>query len=146
MQDPVIAYTDGACSGNPGPAGAGALIRIGGVVWELSEHLGHGTNNIAELTAILRAAERIAEVHPNIPAVIHTDSTYAIGVLSKGWNAKANQALIRETKAALAALSDWSLKHVRGHAGIPDNEYADRLATTAVRTATTTPWQQAPDA
>ena len=59
---------------------------------EISEHLGQGTNNIAELTAI----ERVLDVVPELgrPLVIHTDSAYAIGVLSKGWKAKANLALI----------------------------------------------------
>ena len=50
----IVAYTDGACSGNPGPAGLGVIVMDGTTRIELSEYLGTGTNNVAELTAILR--------------------------------------------------------------------------------------------
>ncbi|MDB4976096.1 MAG: Ribonuclease, partial [Myxococcaceae bacterium] len=56
---PLVAYTDGACSGNPGPAGLGAVLLERGARRELSEYLGIGTNNVAELTAILRALEAV---------------------------------------------------------------------------------------
>src|SRR4029079_17706326 len=72
----VIAYADGACTGNPGPAGLGVMIIDGPRRIELSEYLGQGTNNIAELTAILRA---IGEVPEDVPMTVYTDSQYAIG-------------------------------------------------------------------
>jgi ribonuclease HI len=82
--DGWIAFTDGACSGNPGPAGAGmVVVRPGGAIVEGYEFLGVATNNVAELTAILRAVEAIPADAKSI--LVHTDSQYAIGVLSKGW-------------------------------------------------------------
>jgi ribonuclease HI len=114
----VIAYTDGACSGNPGPAGLGVVVVDAGVTTELSEYLGLTTNNVAELTAIARALDQVAARER--PIQIHTDSQYAIGVLSKGWKAKANGELIATIRAELA------------HAGVPLNERADELARQAV--------------
>src|SRR6185503_10026141 len=60
-KDAVIAYADGACSGNPGPAGLGIVVLDGTTKTEISEHLGQGTNNIAELTAIERVRERLVK-------------------------------------------------------------------------------------
>lgn len=126
-----VVYTDGACSSNPGPAGLG-------VVWlgpdgrnELSEFLGEGTNNIAELAGIGRALERIPE---DAPAIIHTDSRYSIGVLQDGWKAKANKELIATIRAQLRAHPRVRLSYVKGHAGIELNERADELARLAVET------------
>ena len=135
----IVVYADGACTGNPGPAGAGVLIEIDGKRRELSEYLGHGTNNIGELTAILRAAEALAGEARSID--IKTDSQYAIGVLTKGWKAKANQALILDVKKALAALPDVRVTYVPGHAGVPGNERADELATSAVARRGTVDWR-----
>jgi ribonuclease HI len=128
-QGGVVAYADGACSGNPGPAGAGVVILDGPSRLEISEYLGQGTNNIAELTAILRALEAI---EPARAMVIHTDSQYSIGVLQKGWKAKANQALVANVKKALSTRPNWRLAYVPGHAGVPLNERADELAREAV--------------
>jgi ribonuclease HI len=125
----VIAYTDGACSGNPGPAGLGAVVIKGDQRIERYEYLGKATNNIAEMTAVLRALE---ELDPDQPAMIHTDSTYTIGVAVKGWKAKANVALVAELRAALARHPQAQLVYVKGHAGIPLNELADELARRAV--------------
>ncbi len=131
----IIAYADGACSGNPGPAGLGVVVIDGALRTEISEHLGQGTNNIAELTAIERVLDTVTE--GGRPLVIHTDSTYAIGVLSKGWKAKANVALIERVRERLAKRPATRLVHVRGHAGIELNERADELAREAVRTGRT---------
>ena len=125
-------YADGACSGNPGPAGLGiVLVGPDGTVAEGYEYLGVATNNIAELTGILRAAEIVPDGEP---AVVHTDSQYSIGVLTKGWKAKANQELIAGVKIALARRTGWRIVYVPGHAGVPLNERADELAREAVRT------------
>ena len=131
-QNSVIAYADGACSGNPGPAGLGAVVIDGTTRIEISENLGQGTNNIAELIAV----ERVLDFVPDVgrPLVIHTDSNYAIGVLSKGWKAKANVALIERVRDRLAKRPATTLVHVRGHSGIELNERADELAREAVRT------------
>lgn len=128
----VIAYADGACSGNPGPAGLGVVLVDGPKRVELSEYLGDDlTNNIAELTAILRALENVDDA--NRPLWIHTDSQYSIGVLSKGWKAKANVDLIAEVKEALHARSRVRLIYVPGHSGVLLNERADALARRAVK-------------
>lgn len=130
-KDAWTVYADGACSGNPGPAGLGiVLVAPDGKTLEGYEYLGSATNNVAELTAILRAAE-IVPVGVN--AVVHTDSQYSIGVLTKGWKAKANQELIASVKSALATRRGWRLQYVPGHAGVPLNERADELAREAVQ-------------
>jgi ribonuclease HI len=131
-------YADGACSGNPGPAGLGiVLVGPDGTIAEGFEYLGEGTNNIAELTGVLRAAEIVPD---GAAAVVHTDSQYAIGVLTKGWKAKANKELIASVKVALARRQEsgqsWRIVYVPGHAGVPLNERADELAREAVRTRT----------
>ncbi|WP_437877329.1 ribonuclease HI [Sorangium sp. So ce513] len=127
----VVVYADGACSGNPGPSGLGVVVIDGGRRIELSEYLGTGTNNIAELMAILRALE---EVEPGRPIVIHTDSQYSIGVLQKGWKAKANVALVASLREALQSRRPPArLVYVPGHAGVLLNERADALAREAVR-------------
>ena len=127
--DMVVAYTDGACSGKPGPAGLGAVILDTGERIELSEYLGEATNNIAELSGILRVLQT---VNKQRGAVIHTDSQYAIGVLQKGWKAKANKQLIEQLLAELRRPGSVKLVYVKGHAGVPLNERADELARQAV--------------
>jgi ribonuclease HI len=130
-----IAYSDGACSGNPGPAGSGVVIvSPQGKTYEGYEWLGEATNNVAELTAILRAVEWIPAGAG--PIVVHTDSQYAIGVLQKGWKAKANQDLVAKTKKLVAARK-VRLVYVPGHSGVPLNERADELARQAVTSART---------
>ena len=130
-----IAYTDGACWGNPGPAGSGiVLVSPDGKMHEGLEYLGEATNNVAELTAILRALEWIPQQARAI--VLHTDSQYAIGVLQKGWKAKANQELVARTKALVAGRGA-RLLYVPGHQGVALNERADTLAGDAIRTRST---------
>ena len=129
-KDAWTVYADGACSGNPGPAGLGiVLVEPGGKMHDGYEYLGVATNNIAELTGILRAAELVPA---GAAAVVHTDSQYSIGVLTKGWKAKANQELIASVKSALATRRGWRLVYVPGHAGVPLNERADELAREAI--------------
>ena len=134
----IIIYADGACSGNPGPAGIGVVLQDGSTRKELSQYLGQGTNNIAELTAILEAANVIET--PDRPVRLHTDSKYSIGVLSQGWKAKANQELIARAKHALTRFDDFQLIHVPGHAGVLLNERADALAVQAVKSESSTGW------
>jgi ribonuclease HI len=130
-RDAIIAYTDGACSGNPGPAGWGAVIvDPSGAQVEGYGYLGTATNNIAELTAIKAAVLALPE---QSEVVVHTDSQYAIGVLSKGWKAKANAELIAAIKGILRTRI-CHFVYVRGHAGVPLNERADTLAREAIRT------------
>jgi ribonuclease HI len=126
----VQLWTDGACSGNPGPAGLGVIFEHGPVVREVSEFLGTATNNIAELTAILRGLELVSD--PGLPVDVMTDSEYCIGLLGLGWKAKANQGLVDELRAVYARFTDIQLVKVKGHAGIMGNERADELAREAI--------------
>jgi len=133
--DAWVAYTDGACSGNPGPAGSGVvLVAPGGKLHEGLEYLGEATNNVAELTAILRAVEWIPADAKAI--VVHTDSQYAIGVLQKGWKAKANGELVARTKRVVQNRGA-RLVYVPGHQGVPLNERADELAREAITSRAT---------
>ncbi len=134
----ILAYVDGACSGNPGPAGLGVVMRWDRHCQELSEFIGNGTNNIAELTAILRVLE--ASPDKDRPVHIYTDSMYSIGVLSKGWKAKANRELIMGIRSLLAEFDDVQFFHVRGHAGVELNERADELAVLAVQSEASPGW------
>ncbi|MDP2314568.1 MAG: RNase H family protein [Pseudomonadota bacterium] len=127
----VMAFTDGACTGNPGPAGSGAVVKLpDGRVFERFAALGIGTNNIGELTAIQLAVDLLTEnaVDPSTPVALYTDSQYALGVLTKGWKAKANVELIASLKAALRPWKRLKIEWVAGHVGVPENERADALA------------------
>ncbi|MEM7433934.1 MAG: ribonuclease H [Myxococcota bacterium] len=137
----LLAYGDGACSGNPGPSGVGVVALWDDQRRELSEYLGEATNNIAELTAVLRAVQLAHEL--DRPLRLYTDSKYAMGVLTQGWKAKANKALIAEIREWLERHPDTELFHVRGHQGVPLNEAADELAVRAVRDRSSTGWQPA---
>lgn len=136
--DEVLAFCDGACSGNPGPAGLGAVMLWDDQRREISEYLGEATNNIAELEAILRVVQGVPDTAR--PLRIFTDSSYSIGVLTKGWKAKANVELIAKIKKALSKHPDVSLIHVKGHAGVELNEVADQLAVRAVEDRQSTGW------
>jgi ribonuclease HI len=130
-EDGVIEiYTDGACSGNPGPCGYGLLIRDGFTYRELRQYLGRGTNNIAELTAIKVALEQVED--KSRPVRLYTDSRYSIGVLMDGWKAKANRELILEMRELIAEFDDLEFIKVKGHAGHALNERADALATSTL--------------
>ncbi len=127
----VVVYTDGACSGNPGPAGCGMVVLdTTGGRREGYEFLGTATNNVAELTAILRGLEAVADRDAEVE--VRTDSGYSIGVLQKGWKAKANPELIATIKAELAKRPNTKLVYVPGHAGVDLNERADQLAREAI--------------
>lgn len=123
-------YTDGACSGNPGPCGYGVLIREDDSYHEISQFLGHGTNNIAELMAIKVALEEIED--RDKPVRLHSDSSYCIGVLTKGWKAKANRELILSIRDLVAEFSDLTFVKVKGHSDHPLNDRADHLATSSL--------------
>ena len=135
-------WTDGACSGNPGPMGIGVVVLHDGQRKELGEYLGVCTNNIAELTAIERGLDLVVEMtkesggkdaNGRMQRVrVYSDSGYAIGLLEKGWKAKANQELVARVRKRVAAVPNLEFVKVRGHAGVPENERCDELARTAV--------------
>ncbi len=133
FMDKICVFTDGASSGNPGPAGIGVLLRYGKHEKEISEYIGHATNNIAELKAIqagLSAVKNKAK-----PVRLFTDSKYAYGLLVLNWKAHKNQQMVASVKETMAKFKDLEILKVKGHAGHPANERADRLATSAIKKA-----------
>jgi ribonuclease HI len=135
LGSPIEVWTDGACSGNPGPMGIGVVVLDGGTRKELGEYLGIGTNNIAELVAIergLAVAFELTKGDPNRPMRVYSDSSYAIGLLDKGWKAKANQELVARIRKAITVHRHLAFVKVSGHAGVPENERCDELARRAV--------------
>jgi ribonuclease HI len=134
--DAVIIYTDGACTGNPGPMGIGVVLLDGRERRELGEFLGPGTNNIAELTAIERAFDLVAPEDRLRPILVHVDSAYAIGVVSGAYKAKKNVELVAAIRAKARAFPGLRFVKVAGHAGVAENERCDQLATQAIANAT----------
>jgi len=135
--DRVEIYTDGACSGNPGPGGWGVLLRWRGHEKELLGGQLETTNNRMELMAAIQGIEALK---PGSRATLYTDSTYVRdgitqwikGWKKKGWKTAAkkpvkNEDLWRRLDEAREGHDiDW--QWVKGHAGHPDNERADALA------------------
>ena len=126
----IHVYTDGACSGNPGPSGIGVLLRYGFHEKEISTYIGIATNNIAELEAIRAGLSLIRKT--SLPVCVHTDSSYAIGLLAKGWKAKKNQDLVAGIRKMVSVFKDISFVKVKGHSGDEGNERVDKLATDAI--------------
>ncbi len=124
-------HTDGACSGNPGPCGYGLVIRDGFHYRELSQYIGYGTNNIAELMAINVALQTVND--KTRPVRLYTDSNYCIGVLTKGWKAKANRELILSIRELMKEFDDLKLHKVKGHSDHPLNDRADLMATSSLK-------------
>ena len=131
----AVAFTDGACKGNPGPAGAGAVLKLpDGTVLERFEALGVATNNVGELSAIGLALDLLDEADFPFSSRVEicTDSKYTYGLLELGWKAKSNTALVLELRDRLEGRT-VRLHWVAGHVGIPENERADELANKGVR-------------
>jgi ribonuclease HI len=137
----VVIHTDGACKGNPGPGGWGALVERGGRIEELSGGELATTNNRMEMTAVIRALESIA---PGAEIELFTDSQYVkngIETWIHGWKKNGWRTADRKPvkNADLwRALDEAAAKHrirwhwVRGHNDHPGNERADALANEGV--------------
>ena len=122
-------YTDGACSGNPGPAGVGVIIaKDKKLMAQISYYLGDATNNIAELESVRVGLNNIPE-KSNV--TIYSDSTYAIGMLSKNWKAKANVGLVLDILALMTKFEKIKFVKVKGHSTNKGNQAADHLAVKA---------------
>jgi len=138
----VDLFTDGACSGNPGPGGWGVILRWRGQEKELSGGEAPTTNNRMEMLAAIRGLEALTR-----PAKVrlHTDSTYLKDGITKwihGWRKRgwttADRKPVKNVDLwqrleAVAAPHDIEWHWVRGHAGHPENERADRLARAAIK-------------
>lgn len=139
----VEIFTDGACSGNPGPGGYGVILRYNGTVKELSGGERETTNNRMELTAVITGLSALKEP---CEVELYSDSKYIIDAVTKGWAKKwqsngwikgdKKEALNSDLWERLLALLD---KHrvtfiwVKGHAGHSENERCDRLAVEAAQ-------------
>ena len=140
-KDIVDIWTDGACSGNPGPGGWGAILRFNGEEREISGGAPDTTNNRMELTA---AIEALGALKRPVAARLHTDSTYVKDGITKwihGWKANGwrtasrkpvkNQDLWLALEAAMAP-HDIEWHWIKGHSGHPENDRADELARAAI--------------
>ncbi len=136
-------YTDGACSGNPGPGGWGAVLRYGKYQKEISGAEPNTTNNRMEITALIKALEMLKEP---CKVKVCTDSKYVCDSLSKGWalswkkkgwkKSDGKPALnsdLWEHLLNLVEIHDIEFTWVKGHAGHPENELCDTLATNAIK-------------
>ncbi|HEV2899934.1 MAG TPA: ribonuclease HI [Pseudaminobacter sp.] len=137
MTKNVEVFTDGACSGNPGPGGWGAILRFNGVTRELSGGEANTTNNRMELMAAISALGALKE---SCAVDLYTDSNYVKDGISgwidgwkrNGWRTAAKQPV--KNAELWQALDEARKRHkvtwhwVRGHAGHPENERADELA------------------
>ncbi len=124
-------YTDGSCSGNPGPGGWAAVIEHEGETTRLSGGERSTTNNRMEITAAIKGLEAAP---PGATAVVHSDSEYLVKTMTKGWKRNVNRDLWEQLDLA-AAKRIVDFRWVRGHAGHPQNEEADRLAVQAMQVA-----------
>ncbi len=126
-----IAYTDGACRGNPGPAGAGVLILDANqaVVNEAQLFLGETTNNVAEYRALLLALDRLLELGAE-KILIRSDSELMIKQLKGEYRVKNEKlvSLFEKARRQLKAFPEYTLEHVRREY----NREADRLANLAI--------------
>ena len=137
----VVIYTDGACSGNPGPGGWGSILMYNGHRRELSGGDRSTTNNRMEMTAVIEALEALKR---SCRIVIHTDSTYVMKGMTewmdnwkrRGWKT-ANRKPVKNVDLwqrldEAMARHDVEWRWVRGHSGVPENERADELARLAI--------------
>ena len=137
----VVIYTDGACSGNPGPGGWGSLMLYQGHRRELSGGEPDTTNNRMELMAVIQSLESLKRP---CHITLHTDSTYVMKGMTewlpqwkkRNWLTAAKKPVKnvdlwqRLEKAIAPHRVDW--KWVKGHSGVEGNERADELATQAI--------------
>ena len=137
----VVLYTDGACIGNPGPGGYGAVLLSGGRRKEISGGYRLTTNNRMELMAVIVGLEAL---NGRRQVALYSDSKYVLDALSKGWATRWRVNGWRRNKREAAVNPDlWerlldlceghgvTFHWVKGHSGNPHNERCDRLATEA---------------
>ena len=134
----VYLYTDGACSGNPGPGGYGAILKYGKFEKEICGGEENTTNNRMELLGVIKGLEALNEP---CRVVLTSDSKYVIDALSLGWAIKWKQNGWKRNKKdpalnpdlwerllQLTAIHKMEYNWVKGHAGHPENERCDKMA------------------
>lgn len=134
----VEIFTDGACSGNPGPGGWGAILRYRGREKKISGGTAETTNNRMELTGVIKALQQLKEP---CCVTLTSDSRYVCDAIGKGWAKKWKQNGWRKADKKPALNSDlWEIllgllkthdvtfKWIKGHAGYTENELCDRMA------------------
>ena len=133
----IHVYTDGACSGNPGPGGAAAIVVINGKSARFSRGFKKTTNNRMEIMGVILGLEGIAVRRPGsgTTVIVHTDSQLVYGTMAQGWKKKANADLWARLDRVIGELATKGVTvgvdKVKGHAGNEWNELADRLAVAA---------------
>lgn len=143
MKTQVLMYTDGACSGNPGPGGWGTILKSGGAVKELSGGEASTTNNRMELTAVIAGLSALK--YP-CRVTVTSDSKYVVDAIQNGWARKWKaQGWMRNKKEkalnpdlwekllALLEVHEVTFHWVKGHAGHPENERCDEMAVQEAR-------------
>lgn len=132
----VKIYTDGACSGNPGPMGAGIILQSGEKTLKKSIFLGEGTNNKAEFLSVVEALRLLK--YPEITEItLYTDSNLVLGIFS-GWKIKAHPEIVAEIRQLANECKTFKAEKVTGHSTDEYNNLCDALAKKAVKTKTTT--------
>ena len=134
---PIQLYTDGACSGNPGPGGFAAILRCGSYEKEISAGYAVTTNNRMELLAVITGLEAIRWEQAEV--IVWSDSSYVVDAVEKGWVfswerksfAKKANADLWTRFLAVYRRHHVSFRWIRGHNGHPENERCDRLAVAA---------------
>ena len=138
MADPIRIYTDGACRGNPGPGGWGAVLMHGGKVKKLYGGEQETTNNRMELTAVIKALECIKgnkwslEITSDSKYVLQGITEWIEGWKRKGWRSASKKPVMNvdlwQRLDQLVQPFDITWHWVKGHSGHPENEMADQLA------------------
>ena len=128
----IEVYIDGSSKGNPGPGGAGIVIKEAStqkMLGTLGIPLGHVTNNQAEFLALKHALIELKDQRlSQDPVNILTDSQLVVGIFSQNWKARANLELVMEIRDLLKEFPQLTFAYVRGHNGNQGNELADSLA------------------
>ena len=143
----VEIWTDGACSGNPGPGGFGAILQYGSKRKEISSAFEHTTNNRMELIAVIKA---LSALKGSCHVILHSDSKYIVEAMLKGWPQSWKKRGWRKKDGMAKNIDLWEqildlcdqhkveFNWLKGHAGHDENERCDELARSALEQG---PWE-----
>jgi ribonuclease HI len=134
---PILLFTDGAASGNPGPGGYGVILRCGSYEKEFSGGFALTTNNRMELLAVITGLESIRWEHADV--TVYSDSSYVVNAVKNGWLfqwetknfAKKKNPDLWKRFLVVYRKHNVNFVWVRGHSGHPENERCDKLAVAA---------------